>query len=176
MGEIWTASHRTSGFPAAVKVVGGRPLPPAWVEAFADEVRAVAALDHPGIVRVFDQGTVSAEASEASAGRLKRGFPWLAMEYAGGGDLRALGGKLGWAAQRQLLLGLLDALSHAHARSVLHLDLKPGNLVIATSADLRPGAKLTDFGVARLLPTVDVDGLCIDPLVGSPSYMAPEQI
>lgn len=176
MGEVWLASHRVSGLPTAVKVVGGVPLPSSWVEAFADEVRAVAGLDHPGIVRIFDQGTIRSRDAERSEGRLKPGFPWLAMEYASGGDVLELRGKLGWAAQRRLLLGLLDALSHAHARDVVHLDLKPGNVVIATGADLRPGPKLTDFGLARLMSATDVTCVSIDPLVGSPSYIAPEQI
>ena len=95
MGEVWTAKHRASGLPAAVKLVRGRAIPPEWVEAFADEVRAVAALDHPGIVRVFDHGVVPEHTARASEGRLDAGFPWLAMEYAGGGDMSGLRGRLG---------------------------------------------------------------------------------
>jgi eukaryotic-like serine/threonine-protein kinase len=178
MGEVWLATHRTRKLPAAVKLLGGALGPEAAgaLVAFRQEVRAVAALDHPGIVMVFDQGTVGPEAADASEGRLSVGTPWLAMEYAGGGNLAPLSGHLGWTALRRLLLQLLDALAHAHARSVIHRDLKPANVIIATGSDLRPGPKLTDFGIAHLLAATDGPQDGLNPVMGSPAYMAPEQI
>ena len=179
MGEVWLARHRDTGMPAAVKVLRLAHLPGAEgaMSAFRQEVRAVAALDHPGIVALLDQGDIPEGASRASGGALTTGSPFLVMEYAGGGDLSPLRGKLGWAALRRLLLQLLGALAHAHARKVIHRDLKPSNVIIATSSDLRPGPKLSDFGIAHLQRASerwrsDDD----DPVVGSPSYMAPEQI
>ena len=179
MGEVWLARHRASGLPAAVKVLRLSNMPGTEdaMASFRQEVRAVAALDHPGIVVLLDQGDIPASAAEASRGVLTAGSPYLVMEYAGGGDLGPLRGRLGWPALRRLLLQLLGALAHAHAREVIHRDIKPSNVVIATSSDLRPGPKLTDFGIAHLQPASDRwNTEDTDPVVGSPSYMAPEQI
>ncbi len=179
MGEVWLARHRATGLPAAVKVLRLSYLPGSEeaLASFRQEVRAVAALDHPGIVLLLDQGSITEEAAAASAGKLVDGSPYLVMEYAGGGDLGPMRGKLGWPALRLLLLQLLNALAHAHAREVIHRDLKPSNVIIATGSDLRPGPKLSDFGIAHLQPASDRWSMDdTDPVVGSPSYMAPEQI
>ena len=179
MGEVWLARHRDSGLPVAVKVLRLAHLPGSEgaMAAFRQEVRAVAALDHPGIVMLLDQGDIPDEAAAASRGTLAAGSPYLVMEYAGGGDLGPMRGRLGWPALRLLLLQVLGALAHAHAREVIHRDLKPSNVIIATGSDLRPGPKLSDFGIAHLQPASDRWSRAdTDPVVGSPSYMAPEQI
>src|SRR5688500_9201767 len=122
MGVVWKGTHRESGLPVAVKVLhraalkDGSPPP-----SFRNEVRAVAALDHPGIVWVFDVGDVPEEAAVASGGMLEEGSPYLAMEYASGGTLSEFAAR-GWEPVRVLLLDLLDALGHAHARQVVHRD------------------------------------------------------
>ena len=179
MGAVWLARHRASGLPVAVKVLRLAHLPGSEgaMAAFRQEVRAVAALDHPGIVMLLDQGNIPEAAAAASRGALAAGSPYLVMEYAGGGDLGPMRGRLGWPALRLLLLQLLGALAHAHAREVIHRDLKPSNVIVATGSDLRPGPKLSDFGIAHLQPASDRwQGEDTDPVVGSPSYMAPEQI
>ncbi|HJN76857.1 MAG TPA: serine/threonine-protein kinase [Myxococcota bacterium] len=147
MGEVWRGRH--------------------------GEVEAVAALDHPGVVLVFDHGEVDALQSAASGGTLQVGEPYLVTEFASGGSLDRRRRPRDWAELRALLLALLDALGHAHAHRVIHLDLKPGNLLHCTRADFRPGLKLTDFGLAQAL-----DELHRQPHrkpAGTPQYMAPEQ-
>jgi tetratricopeptide (TPR) repeat protein len=158
MGEVWLGVHQPTGLPVAIKsILSERASDPRFRRAFSREVEAVAALDHPGIVMVFDHGLGD------------RG-PYLVMEYASGGALDQQPGPAGWDELRGLLLSLLDALAHAHARDLLHLDLKPGNVLICGPEDLRPGLKLTDFGLSRGL------GDRRASRSGTPQYMPPEQI
>ncbi|MEZ4236294.1 MAG: protein kinase [Myxococcota bacterium] len=174
MGIVWLGRHRSQGVPVAVKVITAKAASTEeYHRAFQQEVRAVSALDHPGVVWIFDAGTIPAESAAASQGELVAGSPFLVMEYASHGTLRQQTRLLPWADVRTILLALFDALAHAHARGVLHRDLKPDNILIAGSGDLRPGIKITDFGIARPLDDV---GASEDRPVGTPQYMAPEQI
>jgi len=143
MGSVFRARH-VSGAAVAVKVLDRED--PMQDALFRDEVRAVAALDHPNIVQVHDHG------------RAPTGRPWLAMELveAGALDLR----ERPWPEVERVLADLLDGLAHAHARGVLHRDLKPDNVLMAEAA------RLADFGLAGRLGAA----------YGSPAYMAPEQV
>ncbi|MCO4744968.1 MAG: protein kinase [Proteobacteria bacterium] len=175
MGVVWRGVHEKVRVPVAVKVLA----PHAWhradlLEQFRNEVRAVARLDHPGIVMVLDHGTVSMDASTASEGRLSVGSPYLVMEYASGGSLSEIGRPLSWDEMRSVLLALLDALAHAHARGVVHRDIKPGNILLCTAGDLRPGIKLTDWGIAHALSWGR--GRQATERAGTLHFMAPEQI
>jgi serine/threonine protein kinase/tetratricopeptide (TPR) repeat protein len=183
MGEVWSGVHLAQGVPVAVKVMTAeRARDPRYRTFFRREVQAVAGLDHPGIVMVFDHGEVGAEAEAASQGRLPAGSPYLAMERAGRGTLRDVR-SIGWNRLKPMLLALLDALAHAHARRVVHRDLKPSNVLLfelgaaaARGPDpASPAAKLADFGVAY---TADHDGHSGEGelVSGTPHYMAPEQI
>ncbi len=170
MGLVWQGKHRDSGLPVAVKTLRREAGDAESVSQFEAEVRAVAGLDHPGIVRVYDYGLVDEIAAVASADRLVAGSPYLAMELVDGGTVRQLQGNTTWPEVRDLVLAVLDALAHAHARRVIHRDLKPGNILL-------PGPKLTDFGIAQIVArdrTV-ADG-SPDSFYGSPSFVAPEQI
>jgi tetratricopeptide (TPR) repeat protein len=180
MGIVWHGRHRGQGVPVAVKVLTAeRAREPSFRAAFRNEVRAVAGLDHPGIVLILDHGEVPAAAAARGGAQLLAGSPYLAMELASEGSLARLlepgQPALPWPQVRALLLALLDCLAHAHARAVIHRDLKPENILLCGPNDPRPGLKLTDFGVAAQLdheqPAVDQG----DQLVGSPHYMAPEQ-
>jgi serine/threonine protein kinase/tetratricopeptide (TPR) repeat protein len=173
MGVVWAGVHGT-GQPeggqleVAVKVIAGEF---AWTErfrrAFRTEVRAVAALDHPGIISVLDAGEISPEAAIASQGRLVARSPYLVTERMCDGTLSSwLSSPPSWATIRTAALGLLDALGHAHARGVIHRDVKPGNILL----DLHGRPRLGDFGIAQLL---DGEGTIED--LGTPAYMAPEQ-
>ena len=175
MGEVWRGRHETSHLPVAVKVL--RP-DDRWTgggaELFRREVRATASMHHPAVVHVLDYGLVSAEAARASGGRLTSGAPWMAMELCSGGTLQGYRGALGWPRIRPVLLTLLDALAHAHARGFVHRDVKPANVLIGTPLDTRPGIKLSDFGIARIdHPTQD---LAEAEFAGSAPYSAPEQL
>ncbi len=174
MGQVWRARHVRQNIPVAVKIVTGEAArKPEFLEAFRNEVRAMAGLNHPGIIMVLDQGVVSAEAAANSDGQLQADSPWLAMEFASLGALDRFKDPLSWPELRLFILELLDALGHAHARGVVHRDLKPGNLLMAADSDLRPGVKLTDFGLAHAMD--QASGGDNGMTVGTPQYMAPEQ-
>ncbi|MDP6934213.1 MAG: serine/threonine-protein kinase, partial [Myxococcota bacterium] len=171
MGEVWSGIHRDQGVAVAVKVLtdeGARD--PFFTSAFRNEVRAVAGLTHPHIVMVLDYGVVSQRAESDSGGRIVAGSPYLAMELAHAGSLYPHRGCLEWDEIRDILLCLLDALGHAHARGVIHRDLKPHNVLLGSDQDVRPGVKLTDFGLAF---AGQQEGT--DDAMGTPRYMAPEQ-
>ena len=169
-GEVWRGVHRDQGVPVAVKVLAPDAVadPLRW-ELLRNEARQVARLDHPAIVLLLDMGDVDARAEQDSRGRLVAGSPWLAMELAGGGSLAGPSGHRDWAWVRDLLESLLAALAHAHARGVLHRDIKPGNVLLCTAGDLRPGPKLSDFGLAGPGGQRPSGG-------GTPGFVAPEQV
>ena len=128
---------------------------------FLNEVRAVASLSHPHIVTVYD------------AGLAPQGV-YLAMERLHGCDLRArLAG--GWhpspGQAAHLVRRLADALTYAHARGVVHCDIKPGNVFLTANA--KPW--ILDFGIARVAHARAIDGMA-GWVVGSPHYLAPEQL
>ena len=98
MGVVWRGTHVEQRVPVAVKVLtleGSRD--PLYLASLRNEVRGVAALDHPAVVRIFDQGVLPAHVSEATGGDLAAGSPFLVMELAEGGTLLPLCGRLGWA-------------------------------------------------------------------------------
>ncbi|MCB9697666.1 MAG: protein kinase [Alphaproteobacteria bacterium] len=165
MGTVFRARHQPTGRVVAVKLLASSLAGEERLRAaFADEVRAVAALAHPNVVAVYDHGEVTAA---EEGGPLVVGAPWMVMELAEGGDLGAWRGRVGPLQLVGILRSLLDALAHAHARRVLHRDLKPQNVLIGGD---RPGLKLSDFGMADLLGDDRPRG------GGTPAYMAPEQL
>ncbi len=169
MGEVWSGRHRATGVPVAIKLLTGRlAREPRLVQSFRDEVRAMAALDHPGIVVVHDYGQIPKETEAESEGKLLADSPYLVMELVRGGP-KPPGSVRSWRELREVLSALLRALAHAHARGVVHRDLKPANVLWSAS-----GVKLTDFGIAHALRGATEPG---DPegFVGTPAYMAPEQ-
>jgi eukaryotic-like serine/threonine-protein kinase len=175
MAEVWRAVHAEQGIPVAVKVMTSeiaRDLH--FIESFENEVRAVARLHHPSIVTVLDFGVIDEAAEAASAGKLRAGSPYLAMEYASGGTLAKAQLPLEFDVTLDVLFAVLDALAHAHARGVLHRDIKPANILLSGPSDLRRGIKLTDFGIAHTMeeerePDREKESS------GTPQYMAPEQ-
>ena len=173
MGVVYRGVHRDSGSPVAVKLLlSEKAREPSNVEAFRTELRAVAGLSHPHVIAVYDHGLVDGAAEQASGGDLLEGSPWLATEYASGGSLTQRRQKLTWNELKPLIGSLLDALAHAHARGILHLDLKPGNVLLGGR---RPGPKLADFGLAQILARSTSEAE-VAASGGTPAYMAPEQM
>jgi eukaryotic-like serine/threonine-protein kinase len=169
-GVVWRGRHARLGLPVAVKVLPPRADRHA-LHAHKNELQAVARLHHPHVVSLLDAGLIDARAlasSDAAGHELVEGSPWLAMELASGGDLSAWSPPFSWPVVTDLLRALLSALAHAHARGVVHKDLKPQNVLVCSASDLRPGIKLTDFGLAQSEVSEHLAG-------GTPLYMAPEQ-
>jgi hypothetical protein len=169
MGEVWRARHRGRDLAVAIKVLtatGSRD--PMFVESFRNEVRAAASLEHPHVATVLDYGSVPQEAAEKSRGQLVAGTPYLSMELVEGGTLAEQMGTLPWPEIERLLRGLLDALAHAHARGVIHRDLKLSNVLYDPGSGL---FRLTDFGIAHAMAATG------DPFRwGTPAYLPPEQL
>ena len=150
MGVVWKGRHVEQDVPVAIKFLteeGARD--PLYLGCLKNEVRKVATLDHPAIVRVYDHGEVP---QGLDAHGLAAGSPFLVMEWAEGGTLSRHCGKMTWDQAWRTLMRLLDGLAHAHARGVVHRDLKPGNVLLRRDSG---GVVLTDFGLAR---AGDTDG------------------
>jgi serine/threonine protein kinase len=130
------------------------------IDRFFREARAAGNLSHPGIVTIFDFGE-------------DNGRYFIAMEYLEGETLKsriARTGPLPTDEAIRILSALCDAVEYAHARQIVHRDIKPDNIHILPDGSV----KITDFGIARMLgeQTITVAG----QVFGTPSYMAPEQI
>jgi len=130
---------------------------------FEREVRAVARLNHPNIVQVYDFG---AEGDLA----------YVVMEYIEGKELKdylEADERLDLKAIFRLMAELLDALHFAHEAGIIHRDVKPANIMVAGGGH----AKLTDFGVARFTEPdgQELEATRVGTLVGTPAYMSPEQ-
>jgi len=169
MGEVWLGRHVDSDTPAALKVVSKEIKygDAAW-QIFDNEMRAVSALSHPNIVGMLDHGRAGAAAERLSGGKILGDSPYLALQYVRGGTLSRWIGRMKWDQVRVVLTSLLDALAHAHARSVLHLDLKPDNILLA-GRDPIDGVRLTDFGLSLLRQDTR------QGIAGTLEFMAPEQ-
>ncbi len=185
MGDVYRGRHLAQGVDVAVKVITSkRAQKTRYIKAFRNEVHSMARLDHPGIVMVFDVGEISLDAATRSRGRLQVGSPFVAMELATLGSITRVRQGLHWKRLKSVLYSILDALAHAHARGVIHRDLKPGNVLLSPHGDRKiPQIKLVDFGLANAMDTTDRSP--VDPasdnsfdlkIAGTPRYMAPEQI
>lgn len=175
MGTVWRAVHETQDHPVAIKVMTGeRARQQHFMNAFREEVRAVARLHHPNIIRIFDSGTVSSKAEQLTEGQLVAGSPYLAMELADFSLFEINRDKLNWPWVRSILMHILDALAHSHARGLVHRDLKPDN-VLFISDDENGRLKLSDFGLAHAMDTLSQLEAKDDMISGTPRYMAPEQ-
>src|SRR5215472_8014395 len=158
MGVVYRALDRTTDSTVALKVLRGTKEEDA--RRFAREIRVLAELPHPSIVRYVAHGTTP------------EGEAFLAMEWLEGEDLadRLEQQTLTVADSVAVIARAADALGVAHSRGVLHRDVKPSNLFLV-GRDIER-VKLLDFGVARIgALTQTSSGLA----VGTPAYMAPEQ-
>jgi hypothetical protein len=164
MGAVFRARDLGLDRDVAVKVV--RPdftASPQARERFRREARLAARLQHPAIVSVYDYGTTA------------DGSAYLVMEFVRGTDLRArlADGPLDASEALRVLSAVADAVDAAHREQVIHRDLKPENVLLPEHG----GPKVVDFGVATLM-TRGPDGTPAagGTIVGTPGYMAPEQL
>src|SRR5262245_28633431 len=170
MGVVYKARHLTSDRVVALKMIlSGMLASTQAVERFRNEAQAAAKLDHPHIVPVYEIGEVE-------------GQYYFTMQYLAGGSLqeRLQQGPLSASEAASVVRRLAEAVQHAHERGIIHRDIKPGNVLLASevSGGSRPpiaewSVKLTDFGLARL---VEGSGLtATGEQLGTPNYMPPEQ-
>ena len=161
MGLVYRARQISVNRPAAVKLILTGPLASVLErQRFVAEAEAAAALDHPGIVAVYEAGE-------------EDGQPFFAMQLIEGESLsarlaRGAGFKPREAAE--IIRRTALAVQHAHERGFLHRDLKPGNILL----DAAGAPHVTDFGLARRMDD-DSHLTLTGAAVGTPSYMAPEQ-
>src|SRR5579871_1187809 len=159
MGTVYRASDRaSSGAPVALKILAGEQN----AERFGREARLLAELRHPGIVRYIDHG------------RTTDGKEYLAMEWLDGEDLGKRLGRTGLTAAESVALAVrvAEALGAAHARGIVHRDVKPSNLFLP-GGDLAR-VRVLDFGIARVGDATRA-ATRTGMLLGTPGYMAPEQ-
>ncbi len=160
--QVFLAEDVSLQRPVAIKLLQpGLATDPGFLKRFRAEARAAASLNHPHIARVFDWG-------EDGAG------PYLVLEYLGGGSLLDLierGSRLSVAQATAVAAQAARGLAHAHARGIVHRDVKPANLLFDDEGRVR----VADFGVARAL----AEGAWTEPtgvgVVGTARYAAPEQ-
>ncbi|HVY27722.1 MAG TPA: serine/threonine-protein kinase [Polyangiaceae bacterium] len=143
---------------------------PDAAERFRREARAAAKIRSEHVARVLDVGT------------LDTGLPYMVMEFLEGNDiaeeLRRFE-RLPITDAVEFILQAIEALAEAHAAGVVHRDLKPGNLFLAQRADGSRRVKVLDFGISKALSGSSVEELSLTKtaaLIGSPLYMAPEQM
>jgi tetratricopeptide (TPR) repeat protein len=159
MGMVYRARRRDGLYSKDVALKILREPSPDLARRLHREREIVGALAHPGIASLLDGGTD------------EHGVPYLVLEFVEGCALDQ------WIRQMQpdidatlrLALQILDALAYAHARLVVHRDLKPHNILV----DARGQAKLVDFGIARV---ISMDGTAQTALALTPAYAAPEQL
>ena len=181
MSKVWRGVHLSSGVAVAIKVADlGRNLDLDAAAAFTREVEAVASLDHPNVIAVLDHGTVPSDVGEALGIGDRNAAPYIVMEYASRGTLLDVRFPLDWVDLVNLCGGILRGLGHAHAYGIIHRDIKPGNVLLGSTADLRPSVKLADFGIADALVhhrrvTGEFTASSVEAALGTPRYMAPEQ-
>ena len=164
MGRVFLAEQATESFRrrVALKLLDSPGLGSESVRRFRDEVRILAALEHPGIARFLD------------GGRSPEGHWFLALEFVDGETLTAAARPLEIADRVRLFVRVLDALAYAHDRQVVHRDFKPGNILVAQDGT----PKLVDFGISKLL---DVESIEAQPPTRTelraftPQYASPEQ-
>ena len=160
MGVVYKARQmRLNRLVALKMVLAGVNASPQDLARFRSEAEAVAQLQHPGIVQIFEIGE-------------QEGCPYLSLEYVGGGSLAQHldGTPVAPRQAAELVLALARAVQHAHERGIVHRDLKPANVLL--TADGAP--KITDFGLAKS-KTAQQTHTMTGAILGSPSYMAPEQ-
>ncbi|WP_404370858.1 protein kinase [Corallococcus coralloides] len=167
MGVVYRATHSLIGKQAAIKVLRAELVSPRLHERLLVEARAVNAIRHPGIIDIFGFGKLPDER------------PYVVMELLEGRPLSEL-----LSDQRRLdvptVLWMLDqilsALGAAHRAGVVHRDLKPANVFIVESPNAAPTLKLVDFGIAKLLENRESPTTLDGSVLGTPEFMAPEQI
>jgi hypothetical protein len=169
MGVVYQARQKSLNRLVALKLLAPeRVNDPKFAERFTREAQALAVLNHPNIVTIYDFGQAG-------------GFYYLLMEFVDGVNLRHLLRARKFTPEEALAIvpPLCDALQFAHERGIVHRDIKPENILL----DKTGRVKVADFGIAKILRSGDGDAAdkIISPenltqsVLGTPGYSAPEQ-
>ncbi|OBF23127.1 protein kinase [Mycobacterium sp. ACS4331] len=165
MGQVWEAVDSRLGRRVAVKVLKAEySSDPEFVERFRAEARTVAMLNHPGIASVHDYGETEIDGEGRTA--------YLVMELVNGEPLNSVLKRTGRLSLRHSLDMLEQtgrALQVAHSAGLVHRDVKPGNILITPTGQV----KLTDFGIAKAVDAAPVTQTGM--VMGTAQYIAPEQ-
>ncbi|MCO6455455.1 MAG: serine/threonine protein kinase [Pirellulaceae bacterium] len=161
MGQVFKAVHQVMGRQCAIKVLPLNKSTPQSIASFIREIRTQAQLDHAHLVRAYDAG---------NDGKVH----YLVTEYVPGTDLRRLvrtHGPLTIQKAANVILQAAQALQHAHARGLIHRDVKPGNILVTPDGV----AKVSDLGLSACMHNPEEDPRA-GRTVGTPDYLSPEQI
>src|SRR3989440_4105766 len=159
-GIVYRARQKSLNRTVALKVIGlGQWATKAHLKRFRLEAAAAASLDHPCIVPIYEVGE-------------RDGSCYFSMKFNDGGQLDEVTKPKPMSARTaaELIAKLAHTVHHAHEHGILHRDIKPGNVLLDTKGE----PHLTDFGLARLVETESTVTRTMEVL-GTPSYMAPEQ-
>ncbi len=163
MGAVYKARQPGLDRTVALKILPPQTANgPGFVERFNREARALARLNHPNIVAVYEFGTAN-------------GLPYFIMEFVDGLNLRELerAGKLSAREALQIVPQICEALQFAHDEGIVHRDIKPENILL----DKKGRVKIADFGIAKILSGApEADLTSTKGAIGTPHYMAPEQM
>jgi len=163
MGVVYRAERLKLGRIVAIKVLHDElPAELSSRQRFEIEATAMAKLEHPHCAAVIDVGVYEDK-------------PFVVMDYVSGDNLRDVvaNGPLPMPRAVEIMRQVLSGLAHAHELGIIHRDIKPANVVLSQKVGLGDHVKLLDFGLARIS---DESKLTKGIVVGTPSYMAPEQI
>lgn len=166
MGKVYKARHALLRRPTAVKLITATTMDRENLARFEHEVQLTSQLTHPNTIEIYDYG------------HTREGIFYYVMEYLPGIDLSRLieaDGAIPANRAAHILCQVCGSLSEAHARGLIHRDIKPMNIILTERGGQLDVAKVLDFGLVKDLNT-GIDHTVADAIPGTPPYIAPERL
>src|SRR5699024_3571948 len=171
MAEVHIGHDVRLGRTIAVKILrSDLARDPSFQNRFRREAQSAASLNHPAIVSVYDTGEDVVRAADGT----ETPVPFIVMEYVEGHTVRDLlqdGSALPIEEAIEITAGVLTALEYSHHASIVHRDIKPGNVMLTPSGDV----KVMDFGIARAMADASSTMTQTHAVIGTAQYLSPEQ-